>query len=189
MSPRPQSLFRDGRTARALRRSSGSDLRARCRRSKSCRRHLLRFSGPLVESAKSPGWVGRWVICGDCPTDYVTCSGDRTPRSAIEAITARWREASASLAKGEQHPDFAVGDRERRLWKRSSQDSSETAPRTDTARDECRDSCLRSRIGYWIQVCRRRGVRNYCRPGGSLSDPNRNCRSMANPLFGTACIH
>ena len=66
-----------------------------------------------VESAKSPGWVGWWVICGDCPTDYVTCSGDRTPRSAVEAITARWREASASLAKGEQHLDFVVGDTDR----------------------------------------------------------------------------
>jgi hypothetical protein len=63
-----------------------------------------------VESAQSPGWVGWWVICGDCPTDYVTCSGDRTPRSAIDAIAARWREASALLARGEQHPDFSVGD-------------------------------------------------------------------------------
>src|SRR3569833_2243658 len=60
-----------------------------------------------VESAQSPGRVGWWLICGDCPTDYVTCSGDRTPRSGIDAIAARWREASALLARGEQHPDFA----------------------------------------------------------------------------------
>ena len=61
-----------------------------------------------VESGKSPGWVGWWVICGDCPTDYVTCTGDRTPRSAIEAIVERWREISEQLTRGEPHPAFAV---------------------------------------------------------------------------------
>ena len=68
-----------------------------------------------VESAKSPGWVGWWVICGDCPTDYVTCTGDRTPRSAIEAIAARWQEAAVLLAKGEQHPNFTVGNEDSAL--------------------------------------------------------------------------
>jgi Domain of unknown function (DUF4826) len=63
-----------------------------------------------IESGKAPGWVGWWVICGDCPTDYVTCSGDRTPRAAIEEIAARWRQAAPFLARGEQHPDFVIGE-------------------------------------------------------------------------------
>lgn len=63
-----------------------------------------------IESAKAPGWVGWWAICGDCPTDYVMCTGDRTPRAAIEDIATRWRSVSDVLAKGLQHPDFIVGD-------------------------------------------------------------------------------
>jgi Domain of unknown function (DUF4826) len=62
-----------------------------------------------IESARAPGWVGWWVIAGDCPTDYVSCTGDRTPRSAIEQISARWREVAEVLGRGEQHPDFLVG--------------------------------------------------------------------------------
>src|SRR5712672_2584609 len=46
-----------------------------------------------VESMKAPGWVGWWVIAGDCPTDIVTCDGDRTPRSALRDFASRWREA------------------------------------------------------------------------------------------------
>ena len=42
-----------------------------------------------VESAQSPGRVGWWVICGDCPTDYVTCSGDRAPRTMSRADAKR----------------------------------------------------------------------------------------------------
>jgi len=65
-----------------------------------------------IESGTAPGWVGWWVICGDCPTDYVTCTGDRTPRSAIEMIAARWREAATLLKDGKQHPKFTVGTAE-----------------------------------------------------------------------------
>jgi len=65
-----------------------------------------------VESGAYPGQVGWWVICGDCPTDYVTCEGERTPRSAVRAFAARWLEAADFLEKGEQHPDFQVGEPE-----------------------------------------------------------------------------
>jgi hypothetical protein len=63
-----------------------------------------------IESGSSPGWVGWWVICGDCPTDYVTCTGDRTPRAAVEHFSASWRAASAAMLKGERLPDFSVGN-------------------------------------------------------------------------------
>jgi hypothetical protein len=65
-----------------------------------------------IESGRAPGRVGWWVIAGDCPTDYVSCTGDRTPRSAVEQIWVRWKEASELLARGEQHSDFVVGNPE-----------------------------------------------------------------------------
>jgi hypothetical protein len=63
-----------------------------------------------VESGKASGKVGWWVICGDCPTDYITCTGDRTPRAAVEAFAERWGKAAAAMMNGEQHPDFVVGN-------------------------------------------------------------------------------
>ena len=62
-----------------------------------------------VESVQAPGWVGWWVICGDCPTDYASCTGDRSPRAAVREFAIRWRAVSQSLAQGIQHPDFIVG--------------------------------------------------------------------------------
>jgi hypothetical protein len=63
-----------------------------------------------IESGNSPGWVGWWVIAGDCPTDYVICSGDRTPRAAVEELSSRWRDAAAAMFKGERLADFSVGN-------------------------------------------------------------------------------
>jgi hypothetical protein len=63
-----------------------------------------------IESGNSRGWVGWWVICGDCPTDYAACTGDRTPRAAVEEFSSRWRAASAAMLKGERLPEFSVGN-------------------------------------------------------------------------------
>ncbi|HEY0799258.1 MAG TPA: DUF4826 family protein, partial [Steroidobacteraceae bacterium] len=60
----------------------------------------------------TPGHIGWWVICGDCPTDYVSCSGDRTPRSAVREISQRWADAGATLKRGEAPKGFAAGDSE-----------------------------------------------------------------------------
>jgi hypothetical protein len=59
------------------------------------------FVGPLisvwaVESLKSPGWVGWWVVCGDLPTDYCSADNCRHPRLALERIADRWRDAIAA---------------------------------------------------------------------------------------------
>jgi hypothetical protein len=62
-----------------------------------------------VERGKAPGKVGWWVICGDCPTDYVECTGDRTPRAAGEEFAEQWRSSAAAMMNDEQHPDFVVG--------------------------------------------------------------------------------
>ena len=63
-----------------------------------------------IESVRTPGYIGWWVICGDCPTDYVACSGDRTPRSAIREISQRWADAGAKMKRGEAPDGFAAGD-------------------------------------------------------------------------------
>jgi hypothetical protein len=65
-----------------------------------------------IESGASPGWVGWWVICGDCPTDYTKCTGDRTPRAAVEEFSSRWRAISAAMVRGESLSDFTIGNSE-----------------------------------------------------------------------------
>jgi hypothetical protein len=57
-----------------------------------------------IESGKAPGWVGWWVICGDCPTDYVTCTGDRTPRSAGEGEVGCVFDEISNLVEPTERP-------------------------------------------------------------------------------------
>jgi hypothetical protein len=62
-----------------------------------------------VESVKSPGWVGWWVITGDLPTDYASSAGVRTPRDAVKVFADRWRDAASSMVRGEEPADISVG--------------------------------------------------------------------------------
>src|SRR5579871_2329395 len=62
-----------------------------------------------IESVKSPGSVGWWVICGDLPTDYVSSAGLTDPRSAIGLIAQHWLKAVPYLECGEQPPDSTIG--------------------------------------------------------------------------------
>lgn len=60
-----------------------------------------------VESMRSPGAIGWWVICGDLPTDY--CSGGpdcRIPRAAVSKLVHRWRDALNQFTDG----DPTIGD-------------------------------------------------------------------------------
>jgi len=63
-----------------------------------------------VESVRMPGYIGWWVICGDCPTHYITATADQSARTALAVIASQWREAVPYLARGEQHPEFSIGD-------------------------------------------------------------------------------
>ncbi|SRR5258708_1465116 len=63
-----------------------------------------------IESLKSPGSVGWWVICGDLPTDYVSAADIRHPREAVRAIALRWREIVPYLERGESHPIITIGN-------------------------------------------------------------------------------
>jgi Domain of unknown function (DUF4826) len=62
-----------------------------------------------IESEKSPGWVGWWVICGDLPTDYVSAETIKHPREAVRAIAEEWREQARLMANVNRHPDTRIG--------------------------------------------------------------------------------
>jgi hypothetical protein len=62
-----------------------------------------------IESKKSPGWVGWWVISGDLPTDYVSAQSIKHPRDAMRAIALRWIEQSKLMARGESVPGIELG--------------------------------------------------------------------------------
>jgi hypothetical protein len=73
------------------------------------------FDSPSPGEGREPERPGPrdnrwWVICGDCPTDHLTCTGDRTPRSAVEEFADRWREGAAAMMRGERLPDWSVGN-------------------------------------------------------------------------------
>ena len=61
-----------------------------------------------IESVRSPGSVGWWVICGDLPTDYVSRNGLDHPRDAVRAIARRWVEYVPYLSAGRSHPEMAI---------------------------------------------------------------------------------
>jgi hypothetical protein len=62
-----------------------------------------------LESSERPGWVGTWVICGDLPSDHVGKAQAADPREAVRAFAARWRAAAPAMARGEPHPELAIG--------------------------------------------------------------------------------
>jgi len=62
-----------------------------------------------IESKKSPGWVGGWVICGNLPTDYVSAETIKHPRDAVRAIAQEWREQARLMANADGHPDTRIG--------------------------------------------------------------------------------
>ncbi len=62
-----------------------------------------------IESAKRPGWIGWWAICGDLPTDYIPVDTIKHPREAMHAISQRWLEVSALMKQGQAHPTIRLG--------------------------------------------------------------------------------
>jgi Domain of unknown function (DUF4826) len=62
-----------------------------------------------VESMKAPSAVGWWAISGDLPTDYLSGHDATDAREALAAFAERWREVSAYMLRGEQHPTVKIG--------------------------------------------------------------------------------
>jgi hypothetical protein len=65
-----------------------------------------------IESMIAPGWVGWWVISGDCPTDYVSAERIKHPRDALREIGQQWEELSEYMSSGHEHLDSKIGRRE-----------------------------------------------------------------------------
>lgn len=63
-----------------------------------------------VESKSHPGSVGWWAFSGDCPTDYVSASGERHPRHALEMLIDAWRSYVPFMKVGKQPPGMYFGD-------------------------------------------------------------------------------
>ena len=62
-----------------------------------------------IESMKTPGVIGWWAISGDLPTDYLSGHDATDARSALAAFARRWREVSAYMLRGEEHPTVRFG--------------------------------------------------------------------------------
>lgn len=62
-----------------------------------------------VQSKRSPGWIGWWVITGDLPADYISSSEGRHPRDALRAFARHWQEVSEFMLRGQKHPDYRIG--------------------------------------------------------------------------------
>lgn len=62
-----------------------------------------------IESLKSPGSVGWWVVCGDHPTDYVSAKDIKEPRAVLRAIGEKWVEVSHYMLQGKVHPEITIG--------------------------------------------------------------------------------
>ncbi len=67
-----------------------------------------------IESLKSPGSVGWWVVCGDHPTDYVSAKDIKEPREVLRYIGKKWNEVSHYMLQGKAHPEITIGTPD--LW-------------------------------------------------------------------------
>jgi len=62
-----------------------------------------------VESGNNPEHIGWWVICGDCPTDYLSSDESKHPQDAMRAFATTWSELSDYMLRGEEHPTVNIG--------------------------------------------------------------------------------
>lgn len=67
-----------------------------------------------VEPEATPGALAMFAISGDLPTDYLSERSVGDARAAMAAFAARWREVSAFMMRGEEHPTVKIGNPEQR---------------------------------------------------------------------------
>jgi hypothetical protein len=65
-----------------------------------------------VESQVTCGKIGWWAFSGDCPTDYVSETGDCHPRAALRELIRTWRGYLPHMKAGHQPPNTKLGDGE-----------------------------------------------------------------------------
>jgi Domain of unknown function (DUF4826) len=62
-----------------------------------------------IESLKSPGSVGWWVVSGDHPTDYISSSEASHPREVLLEIGKRWGDAAKAMSGGRKLFGITIG--------------------------------------------------------------------------------
>ena len=62
-----------------------------------------------IESGKTPGAIGWWVISGDLPSDYITGNDAEDPRQALRAFAGRWQEAAERMSEGSCPAEIEIG--------------------------------------------------------------------------------
>lgn len=62
-----------------------------------------------IESGKTPGALGWWVISGDHPTDYMSARDANNPRDALRGFAQRWHELATYMKAGKPHPSIVMG--------------------------------------------------------------------------------
>ena len=65
-----------------------------------------------VQSKKSPGQIGWWVISGDLPTDYISRNDGKSPQEALRAFSSQWLQCSENMLHGEKTSGISVGTSE-----------------------------------------------------------------------------
>ena len=65
-----------------------------------------------IESLASPGRIGWWAICGDCPADYMSSKDAGHPRDAMRYFAKQWEEIASYMLRGEPHPTTRIGSPE-----------------------------------------------------------------------------
>jgi hypothetical protein len=66
-----------------------------------------------VQSQRSPGSIGWWVITGDLPADYISGIEANHSRDALREFARQWLEVSDFMLRGEAHPDYRIGTPDR----------------------------------------------------------------------------
>jgi hypothetical protein len=62
-----------------------------------------------VRSKANPSRIGWWGISGDLPTDYISCTTERSDADVLLAFARQWKAAAERMAAGGQPPGYRAG--------------------------------------------------------------------------------
>jgi hypothetical protein len=53
--------------------------------------------------------IGWWAISGDVPTDYMTCTTERSASDVLLSFSRQWKTLAAEMAVGKRLPRYHIG--------------------------------------------------------------------------------
>ncbi len=62
-----------------------------------------------IRSKANPERIGWWAISGDLPTDYITCTTERTNADVLTSFSIVWKSVAAYMMNGEWAPNHQIG--------------------------------------------------------------------------------